>query len=62
MEAILRPTDNNFEPGQNVQFDKNYNNEQSYLYQREEKDLQDQLFKMYEEITDEEEYGDENDD
>ena len=52
---------NQFEPLKKVEFDKSYSGDQfEYLYQREEKELQDKLFKMYEEM--EEEQAEEDDD
>ena len=52
------PKENDFEPGKNVEFDPKYNeNETKYLYQKEEKDLQDKLFQLYEEINPEADEG-----
>ena len=43
---------NTFEPGKQVEYDPNYTGDQlNYLYQKEEKDLQDKLFQIYEEIN-----------
>ena len=52
------PKENDFEPGKNVEFDPKYNDNQTkYLYQKEEKDLQDKLFQLYEEINPEADEG-----
>ena len=50
---MLRPTENIFEPGKQVQYDKQYAGDQmTYSYQKEERELQEKLFKMYEEMDD----------
>ncbi|CDW89118.1 UNKNOWN [Stylonychia lemnae] len=47
---------NQFEPLKNVEFDKSYSGDQfQYQYQLEEKQLQDQLFKLYDELEEERE-------
>ena len=58
IEEVLRPKENHFEPGQQVEFDPKYAGDQfKYLYEREERDLQDKLFQLYEEINEEQEEG-----
>ena len=43
---------NDFEPGKQVEYDPSYTGDQlNYSYMREEKDLQDKLFQIYEEIN-----------
>ena len=50
---------NQFEPLKKVEYDKSYSGDQfQYQYQLEEKELQDKLFKMYDELQDEEEEED----
>ena len=52
------PNENTFEPGKQVEFDPKYAGDQhSYLYQKEEKDLQDKLFQIYEEINEDTDEG-----
>ena len=56
ISKVIGSTKNTFEPLKNVQYDKSYSGDQyHYSYEREEKDLQEQLFKMYESIEEEEE-------
>ena len=58
IEKVLRPTENTFEPGKQVALDNTYTGDQyHYRYQREEKDLQDKLFQIYEEVTDDGDEG-----
>ena len=53
---MIDSTRNTFEPLKNVQYDRKYSGDQyHYSYEREEKDLQEKLFKMYEELEEEEE-------
>ena len=55
---MLRPRENNFEPGKQVQYDPSYTGDQfNYLHQKEERDLQDKLFELYEEIDEETNQG-----
>ena len=55
MEQVLRPRDNTFEPGKRVEYDPSYTGDQlSYLYEKEEKELQDKLFQIYEDLSEEE--------
>ena len=62
MESVLKPNENTFTPYKNVEFDKNFKGEVEYLYQKEEQNLQEELFKMYEEMEDEkDEYDSEED-
>lgn len=54
IEKVLNREQNEFEPGKNIEYDKSYAGDQfQYLYQKEEKDLQDQLFEAYDKIVDE---------
>ena len=53
MESVLKPAENTFTPYKNVEFDANYKSEVEYMYMKEEQTLQEELFKMYEEIEDE---------
>ena len=54
IEDVLRPKENNFEPGKQVQYDPKYSgDEHNYLHQSQERDLQDKLFQIYEEVDEE---------
>ena len=56
IEKVLNKSQNTFEPGKNVEFDKSYSGDQfEYQYQQEEKALQDELFAMYDQIENENE-------
>ena len=56
IETVLNRQDNKFEPGKNVEFDKSYTGDQmSYSFEREEAKVQEELFKMYDEMVEEEE-------
>ena len=51
---MLQPTVNTFEPGKQVEYDKNFEGDQlKYGYERQERELQDKLFALYEEIDEE---------
>ena len=52
IEKVLNKEQNQFEPGKQIDYDKSYAGDQfQYLYQNEEKDLQDELFKAYDEVV-----------
>jgi len=54
IESVLQPTLNVFEPGKGIEYDPKYEGDQyKYLYQQKEKELQDQLFELYEQIDEE---------
>ena len=45
---------NTFEPLKNVEYDRSYSGDQfKYSYEQEEKDLQEKLFKLYEQLEEE---------
>ena len=58
IEQVIRPTENIFEPGKQVEFDPKYTGDQvSYRYEREERDLQNKLFQLYEDISEDTDEG-----
>ena len=58
IESVLKPKENTFEPGKQVEYDPSYTGDQmNYLHQSQEKDLQDKLFAIYEEINEDTDEG-----
>jgi hypothetical protein len=54
ISRIIGTTQNQFEPNKNVQYDRSYSGDQyKYSYEATEKDLQEKLFKIYEEMEEE---------
>lgn len=61
IEKVLSRDQNQFEPGKKIEYDKSYAGDQfQYLYQKEEKDLQDELFKAYDQVVEKDETEQEN--
>lgn len=58
IESVIKPKENTFEPGKQVEFDASYKgDEMNYQHQSVEQELQDKLFQMYEEINDDGDEG-----
>ena len=59
IEKVLGREQNQFEPGKQIEYDKSYAGDQyEYLYQKEEKELQDQLFEAYDKVVERDEEED----
>ena len=54
IEKVLNHSENIFEPGKKIEFDKSFSGDQfKYQYQLEEKELQRQLFEAYDQLVEE---------
>ena len=61
IEKVLNKEQNQFEPGKNIEYDKSYaGDEYQYSYQKEEHDLQNQLFEAYDQLVEQDENAEEN--